>query len=424
MSIIRPFRAFRPAPKLAPSIAALPYDVYNSAEARSIVEAEPMSFLKIDRAETLLNEGTDIYSEKVYETARTVLDGMIQDGSFIQEETDCNYIYALTMNGRTQTGLVGCASIDDYLNGVILRHENTLEAKEQDRIRHIDTCSAQTGPIFLTHRPNEELRHILNKIKQGTVLYDFTSNDAVRHQIWKIESPEDIENIFRLYKETDHLYIADGHHRAASAVKVGLSRRAANPGSSGTEEYNFFLSVLFPSDELAIYGYDRVVTDKNGYTISEFFDKIKDSFNIIVTENIPFRPSRKGEFGVYSAGMWHRLQAKPDMISGDPVKGLDVSILQEHILSPVLGIHDPKTDPRIRFIGEIKGFNALEQAADESGGIAFSMHPTSMEELLRIADHGLLMPPKSTWFEPKLRDGLSLFVRIRSIKYTKTTLEI
>ena len=233
MSIIRPFRAFRPTPELAPSIAALPYDVYNSSQARRIVNAEPMSFLKIDRAETLLDEGIDIYSPKVYETARNTLDGMIQDGAFIQDETDCYYVYALTMNGRTQTGLVGCASIDDYVNSVILRHENTLEAKEQDRIRHIDTCSAQTGPIFLTHRPNEELRHILNNIKQGAALYDFTSDDAVRHQVWKIERPEDIENISRLYKETDHLYIADGHHRAASAVKVGLSRRRTGDAALG-----------------------------------------------------------------------------------------------------------------------------------------------------------------------------------------------
>lgn len=406
MSIIRPFRAFRPAQDLASSIAALPYDVYDSREARRIVEAKPMSFLKIDRAETLLPEGTDIYSKKVYETARHTLDKMIWDGSFIQDETDCYYVYALTMRGRTQTGLVGCASIDDYLNGVILRHENTLETKEQDRIRHIDACSAQTGPIFLTHRPDEDLRHILNRISHGPALYDFTSEDGIRHQVWKIQSAEDIADISRLCGQMNHLYIADGHHRAASAVKVGLARKSADPNSSSMEEYNFFLSVLFPSDELKIYGYDRIVTDKNGYTTESFFDKIKDGFNIIGTGNKPLRPSRKGDFGIYCGGAWYRLSAKPALISDDPVKGLDVSILQDHILAPVLGIHDPTTDPRIRFIGEIKGFSALEQAADESGGIAFSMYPTSMDELLRIADHGLLMPPKSTWFEPKLRSGL------------------
>lgn len=406
MSIIRPFRGIRPKEELASSIAALPYDVYSSEEARQIVRDNPLSFLKIDRAETLLPEGTDMYSPQVYEAARDTLNEMIRDGSFIRDDTDCYYIYALTMAGRTQTGLVGCASVDDYLNGVILRHENTLEAKEQDRIRHIDTCSAHTGPIFLTHRPNECLRQIIGRIKTQTALYDFMSEDNIRHQVWKIDSPEDIENISRLYAQTPRLYIADGHHRAASAVKVGLSRRAADPGFSGTEEYNFFLSVIFPSDELKIYGYDRVVTDKNGYTFASFLDKIKDSFEVTHIGTGPCRPERKGEFGIYSEGAWYMAQAHSGLLSEDPVRGLDVSILQDHILAPVLGINDPKTDPRIRFVGEIKGSAALEQTADASGGIAFSMYPTSMDELLRIADSGRLMPPKSTWFEPKLRSGL------------------
>lgn len=406
MSIIRPFRAIRPRTELAASIAALPYDVYNSSEARRIVQAEPMSFLKIDRAETLLPEGTDIYSPQVYETARDTLNHMIQNVEFLQDETDCFYIYALTMNGRTQSGLVGCASVDDYLNGVILRHENTLEAKELDRIRHIDTCSAQTGPIFLTHRPDQTLRSIMERIESAPPLYDFTGTDNVRHQVWKIGDPDDIRRITHIYEATDHLYIADGHHRAASAVKVALARRSGDPGFSGIEEYNYFLSVLFPSDELEIYGYDRVVLDKNGYTFPEFFDKIKGGFEVTESGCTPFRPKHKGEFGVYGDGTWYRINARPSLISDDPVSGLDVSILQDHILAPVLGINDPKTDPRIRFIGEIKGLHALEEAADASGGIAFSMHPTSMEELLRIADAGQLMPPKSTWFEPKLRSGL------------------
>lgn len=406
MSTIRPFRAYRPQEELAASIAALPYDVYSNREARGIVLEHPMSFLKIDRAETQLPEATDIYSEKVYETARDTLNGMIQGGAFIQDDTDCYYIYALTMNGRTQTGLVGCASVDDYLNGVILKHENTLEAKEQDRIRHIDVCSAQTGPIFLTHRPDERLRAILTGIKTGPALYDFTGEDGIRHQVWKISSPEDIGKISHIYTEMKHLYIADGHHRAASAVKVGLARRAADPGYCGTEEYNFFLSVLFPCDELSIYGYDRVVLDRNGYTREEFFGKIRDGFEITEAGSAPFRPAEKGQFGVYCDHKWYRAKAKPALLSDDPVKGLDVSILQDHILAPVLGVLDPKTDSRIRFIGEIKGAEALEQTADASGGVAFSMYPTSLEELMRIADSGLLMPPKSTWFEPKLRSGL------------------
>lgn len=406
MSIIRPFRGIRPKKELASSIAALPYDVYSSKEAREIVRSNPLSFLKIDRAETLLPEGTDMYSPQVYETARDTLDEMIHDGSFVQDSTDCYYIYALTMNGRTQTGLAACASIDDYTNGVILQHEKTLEAKEQDRIRHIDTCSAQTGPIFLTHRPDADLHRITERIKRGDTLYDFTSTDGVRHQVWKIEDPDDIENISRLYAGIPHLYIADGHHRAASAVRVGLARRAADPGFSGTEEYNFFLCVLFPSDELKIYGYDRVVTDKNGYTFASFLDKIKDSFDITLIGAGSYRPENRGVFGIYSEGVWYRAQAHPSLLSDDPVSGLDVSILQDHILAPVLGIRDPKTDQRIRFIGEIKGADILEHAADSSGGIAFSVYPTSMEELLRIADSGRLMPPKSTWFEPKLRSGL------------------
>lgn len=406
MSIIRPFQGIRPKKELASSIAALPYDVYSSEEAREIVRSNPLSFLKIDRAETLLPEGTDMYSPQVYETARNTLDKMIHDGSFVRDSTDCYYIYALTMNGRTQTGLAACASIDDYINGVILQHEKTLEAKEQDRIRHIDACSAQTGPIFLTHRPDAELHRITEGIKGREALYDFTSPDGVRHQVWKIEDPDVIENISRLYAGIPRLYIADGHHRAASAVKVGLARRAAEPGFSGTEEYNFFLCVLFPSDELKIYGYDRVVTDKNGYTFDSFLDKIKDGFDITRIGAGPYRPADKGQFGVYADGVWYRAQAHPSLMSDDPVRGLDVSILQDRILEPILGIRDPKTDPRIRFVGEIKGSDALEYAADSSGGIAFSMYPTSMEELLRIADSGRLMPPKSTWFEPKLRSGL------------------
>lgn len=407
MSIILPFKGIRPQKELAASIAALPYDVYTSEEARAVVQAEPRSFLKIDRAETLLPPDTDMYAHRVYETARDTLNEMIQDGSFVQDDTGCYYIYALTMNERTQTGLVGCASIDDYMNGVILRHENTLEAKELDRIRHIDVCSAQTGPIFLTHRPDSALRLILDQIKhQENALYDFTGSDGIRHQVWKISSPDTIRYISDLYAHMPRLYIADGHHRAASAVKVGLKRRNADPGFTGSEEYNFFLSVLFPSDELKIYSYDRVVTDKNGCTFASFLDKIKDGFEIGETMPGSFRPVNKGEFGVYSDGTWYRIKAKPELLSDHPVRGLDVSILQEHILAPVLGIRDPKTDSRIRFIGEIKGLTALEHAADISGGIAFSMYPTSMEELLRIADAGMLMPPKSTWFEPKLRSGL------------------
>lgn len=406
MSTVRPFRGIRPAEGLEARIAALPYDVYSSDEARRLVGKNPLSFLKIDRAETLLPANTDIYSDEVYKTARRTLDSMIRDGSFIQDTEDCYYIYALTMNGRTQTGLVGCASVDDYTGGVILKHENTLAAKEEDRVRHVDACNAQTGPIFLAYRPCSTLRRITDEVKKQTPLYDFTSDDGIRHQVWKISEQENIENISRAFAEIPHLYIADGHHRAASAVRVGLKRRAADPGFCGSEEYNYFLSVLFPSDELMIYDYNRVIIDRNGCTFEEILDKIKDGFMIRKIGKKAYHPRQKGEFGLYCQGEWYALTACSGLRSDDPVRGLDVSILQEHILDPVFGIRDPKTDPRIRFIGGIRGLAALEQAVDETGGIAFSMYPTSMNELLAVADAGMLMPPKSTWFEPKLRSGL------------------
>ena len=406
MSTIRPFCAVRPRPELASDIAALPYDVYTTGEARKAVQGRPLSFLRIDRAETMLPEGTDFQAPEVYEAARRRLDEMIREGDFLQDPEPCFYIYALTMNGRTQTGLVACASVDDYMNGVILKHENTLAAKEKDRICHVDACCAQTGPIFLTHRPVPELRNILSSVCLSDPLYDFTGEDGIRHQVWRISRKEDILEISRLFEAIPHLYIADGHHRAASAVKVGLSRREADPDFSGEEEYNYFLSVLFPSDELKILDYNRVVTDMKGYTFAEFLDKIGDGFEITETGNTAFRPARKGEFGLYGGGSWYRLAAKPKLLSDDPVAGLDVSILQDHILGPVLGITDPKTDPGIRFVGGIRGIDALREAADAADGIAFVMYPTSMDELLRVADAGKLMPPKSTWFEPKLRSGL------------------
>lgn len=406
MTTFRPFRAVRPAEDLASSIAALPYDVYSSEEAREAVAANPLSFLKIDRAETQFPEGTDMYSQAVYDRARDTLNEMLADGSFIQEEIACYYLYALTMNGHTQTGIVGCASVDDYQNGIILKHENTLEAKEQDRIRHVETCSAHTGPIFLACRPVSELKLLANQVRRETPLYDFTSEDGIRHQVWRIDRPEYIENISHLFADIPHLYIADGHHRAASAVKAGLRKRAADPDFSGTEEYNYFLSVVFPSDELNIYDYNRIVTDKNNYTTGQLLDMIKDGFEITRIGSSACRPEHRGEFGMYLDHCWYRLTAKSSLRSDDPVKGLDVSILQDNILSPILGITDPKNDPRIRFSGGIRGLKALEEGADSCGGIAFAMFPTSMDELMAVADAGLLMPPKSTWFEPKLRSGL------------------
>lgn len=407
MTVIRPFQGVRPAKELASSIAALPYDVYNREEAKEVVEQNPLSFLKIDRAETQFPDDADMYSQSVYDRARDTLDSMAADGSFIQDEAKCYYIYALTMDGHTQTGLVGCASIDDYLENRIKKHENTREDKELDRTRHVDTLSAQTGPIFLTYHAVPELNQILDAVKMTLPLYDFTSEDSVRHQVWKIGSHDNIERIAHIFEEVDNIYIADGHHRAASAVKAGLKRRGEFPAYTGDEEFNYFLSVLFPAEELHIYDYNRVVSDLNGYTFDTFLDMVRSGFEVSEPQTEAVRPSHKGEIGLYGNGFWYSLHAKPFLFSEDPVNGLDVSILQNVVLGPLLGIRDPKTDSRIRFVGGIRGLEALAEAVDDAGdGAAFAMYPTSMDELLRVADAGKLMPPKSTWFEPKLRSGL------------------
>lgn len=414
MTVIRPFKGIRPAEEFASSIAALPYDVYNREEAKQAVEQNPLSFLKIDRAETQFPDDTDMYSREVYEKARTTLQEMISDGLFVRDETNCYYLYALTLHGRTQTGLVGCASIDDYIRGIIRKHENTREEKELDRIRHVDTLSAQTGPIFLAYRAVPELTELIASLKEKHALYDFTSEDGIRHQVWKIAQPDIIEQISRIFSEIQHIYIADGHHRAASAVKTGLKRRAEYPDYTGEEEFNYFLSVLFPAEELRIYDYNRVVTGLNGYSLETLLKEIKKKFTITefsdeIHRKCRWHPERKGEIGLYSGGTWYKLTAAPSLYCQDPVKDLDVSILQNEILEPLLGIQNPKTDSRIQFVGGIRGLEELERLvdADTTGNTAaFAMYPTSMEELLSVADSGQLMPPKSTWFEPKLRSGL------------------
>ncbi|MRM87852.1 DUF1015 domain-containing protein [Faecalicatena contorta] len=406
MAVIRPFQGVRPAKELASSIAALPYDVYDREEAREVVDKNPLSFLKIDRAETQFTPDTDMYSQPVYDRARDTLEEMIQDGSFVRDEDPCYYIYALTMNGRTQTGLVGCASIDDYMENRIKKHENTREDKELDRTRHVDTLSAQTGPIFLAYHARPELDTMIAAVKLTAPLYDFISEDSVRHQVWKISSTEDIIQIAHIFEGIDNIYIADGHHRAASAVKAGLKRRKEHPGFSGEEEFNYFLSVLFPAEELHIYDYNRVVADLNGYAFDDFLDLLRSGFDITDMGYEVCRPACKGEIGLYGNGRWYRLTANPHLFSEDPVNRLDVSVLQNVVLGPLLNIRDPKTDSRIRFVGGIRGLDVLAEAVDKAGdGAAFAMYPTSMEELLAVADAGLLMPPKSTWFEPKLRSG-------------------
>ena len=405
MAVIRPFECVRPAEKVADRVAALPYDVYDSKEARAEVEREPLSFLKIDRAETQFDESVDMYSEHVYKKAHDMLLEAIDDGTFITDKDKAYYVYELTMDGRTQTGIVACASIDDYLNNVIKKHENTRADKELDRINHVDTCSAQTGPIFLAYRANAVISTEVAKAKQEKPVYSFTAVDGIRHQVWKISSKESVEAIENAFAGINQIYIADGHHRAASAVKVGLRRREANPGYTGNEEFNYFLSVLFPDEELMIMPYNRVVKDLNGLSEEEFMAKIKDKFTVSESST-QVAPSKKGEFGMYLGKKWYTLTAKEEILSSDPVDGLDVAVLQNNVLEPLLGIRDPKIDKRIDFVGGIRGLGELERRCDEDCVLAFSMYATSIGELFAVADAGLLMPPKSTWFEPKLRSGL------------------
>lgn len=405
MAVIKAFECIRPDEKVADRVAALPYDVYNREEALKEVEREPLSFLAIDRAETQFDSSVDTYADCVYDKARELLDSRVADGTFITDTDKAYYVYELTMNGRTQTGIAACASIDDYNNNIIKKHENTRADKEQDRINHVDRCSAQTGPIFLAYRADEVIRNEVAKAKETKPLYSFTSPDGIRHQVYKISNAQSVENIEKAFAGIDDIYIADGHHRAASAVKVGLKRREEHPDYTGEEEFNYFLSVLFPDEELMIMPYNRVAKDINGYSKEEFIKKIEEKFEIEESA-AAVEPAYKAEFGMYLDEKWYKLKAKKDILSDDPVDGLDVAILQNNLLEPVLGIHDPKTDKRIDFVGGIRGLLELEKRCHTDCVLAFSMYPTSIAELFAVADAGRLMPPKSTWFEPKLRSGL------------------
>lgn len=405
MALIKPFECVRPNEKDAARVAALPYDVYNRQEAVCEVKREPLSFLKIDRAETQFDDSTDTYAPEVYAKAKELFEEALADKTFITDTDKTYYIYALTMDKRTQTGIVACASIDDYLNNVIKKHENTRADKEVDRITHVDTLSAQTGPIFLAYRADSVINDAVKKTKENKALYDFISPDGIRHQVWKMTDITLVENVRKAFEGIDSVYIADGHHRAASAVKVGLKRRQENPGYTGNEEFNYFLSVLFPDEELMILPYNRVVKDLNGYTQEEILNKIKEKFDIAESDK-QVSPDKKGTFGMYLGGKWYKLTAHKDIMSDDPVDGLDVAVLQDNLLAPVLGIGDPKTDKRIDFVGGIRGLSELEKRCREDCVVAFSMYATSIAELFAVADAGKLMPPKSTWFEPKLRSGL------------------
>ncbi len=405
MAVIEPFRAYRPKKGLEGKIAALPYDVYDREEAKKEVEKEPLSFLKIDRAETNFPDSVDTYDDRVYEKAAELLKEMTDQGYFVQEEKACFYLYEQIMDGRSQTGIAACASVEDYCTQVIKKHENTRADKEEDRIRHVDACSAQTGPIFLAYRYCEEIDKIVKEVKKTAPEYDFVSDDGITHRVWVVADPQKLQKITEEFAAMESIYIADGHHRCASAVKVALKRKAENPCHTGKEEYNRFLSVLFPDKELMIMDYNRVVKDRKGKTKEEILSWIGKEFSVERKGKEAYKPKEKGKMGMYMDGGWYELSFLGKRIE-DPVEALDVSILQDKILKPLFCIEDPKTDAGIQFVGGIRGTEELEKRADRYGGIAFSMYPTDIGELFAVADAGLLMPPKSTWFEPKLRSGL------------------
>ncbi|MBP3327622.1 MAG: DUF1015 domain-containing protein [Clostridia bacterium] len=409
MAIFRPFKAIRPVAGKAQDVAALPYDVMNSEEAKKMVEGKPYSFLHVDKAEIDFDPiPENIYTEAVYLKARENLDKLVTDGICQQDEKPCIYIYRQIMNGRSQTGLVGCTAIDDYINNIIKRHELTRADKEADRINHVDYCDANTGPIFLAYRADGYINSAVEGWKEKHApVYDFVTEDGVANTVWVVDDSELIDEISRKFADTDYLYIADGHHRAASAVKVGLKRREQNPDFTGEEEFNFFLSVLFPENELEIMDYNRVIKDLNGYTSDEFIAKVKNSFTVEAVGKDAYKPQEKHTFGMLLDGEWYKLGAKEGTFDkNDPVERLDVSILQNNLISPILGIDDPRTDKRIDFIGGIRGLGELERRVNTDMKIAFSMYPTTLDDLMAIADADKIMPPKSTWFEPKLLSGL------------------
>ena len=407
MATIRPFRAFRPRPEFAAEVAARPYDVLTSEEARLEAKGHPYSFLHVGKPEIDLDPSIDLYDPRVYAKAKENLESLIKKGVIVQDPEPYLYLYAQTMGTHVQFGLVGCASVEEYGNDTIKKHEFTRPDKEEDRCNHIRVTNAQTGPIFLTYRDNPEVDALVEGISSLTPENDLVAADGIRHQSWVIKDKRTIAKIQSSFQAIPRLYVADGHHRSAAAASVGRERKEANPKHTGREEYNFFLAVYFPDNQLQIMDYNRVVKNLDGLSEDEFFEKVRSRFEI-ERASTQVSPDRKGTFGMYLGGRWHVLKTREALVDlSDPVQRLDVSILQNHLLDPVLRIKDPRTDRRIDFVGGIRGLGELERRVNSGEmKVAFSLYPTSVGELMSIADAGNVMPPKSTWFEPKLRDGL------------------
>lgn len=409
MSIIRPFRGLRPVPEKAEQVAAPPYDVLNSAEARAMAEGNPLSFLRVVKPEISLDPSVDVYADEVYQKGLDNLRALEADGVLVRDKTPSFYLYEQRMRigdkMHVQVGLMAGASVEEYQKGVIKKHEFTRADKEADRTRHVNKTNANTGPVFLTYRAVPEISEFIEKLCKGEPVYDFTAQDGIGHRMWTIDKKEDIDFLVDRFAEIPNLYIADGHHRSASAAAVCEMRKAENKGCSGDEGHNFFMAVIFPHDRMYIMDYNRIVTDLFGLGESEFLAAVGEKFDIGPAET--HKPTGPTQFCMYLFGKWHGLKAKPGTFAeNDPVESLDVSILQKNLLEPILGIKDPRLDNRIDFVGGIRGTKELERRVDADGGVAFSLFPTSIEQLMAIADANRVMPPKSTWFEPKLRSGL------------------
>jgi len=408
MANIKPFKGLRPAKKYASKIASPPYDVINSKEARKYVKNNPISFLHVVKPEIDLPENTDLYSDTVYRKGKENLNMLIEKGYLKRDENPSFYIYRQKMGNHVQTGVVAAASCEEYKKNIIKKHELTREDKEIDRAKHIETLNANTGPVFLTYRAKKQIDDIIEKLTDRKPEYDFTSEDGIQHTLFVISDPDEVSLIIDNFKEISTLYIADGHHRSAAAVRVMEKMKKADKKYSPEKEYNYFLSVIFPHNQMYVMDYNRVVKDLNGNSEAEFLEKLSKIFQISeFSENRPYKPERKGEFGMYLDDKWYRLIIKNEYITDDPVESLDVSILQNNVLSPILGIENPRKDKRIDFIGGIRGLGELERLVNSKEyKVAFALYPTSLDDLLSVADAGKIMPPKSTWFEPKLRSGL------------------